>query len=210
MKLRLTAFIVLALATFALAQPPAGPGERPHRPSNAVLAAIDANGDHEITTDEMQNAFASLKKLDVDQDGKLTRDEIHGRPSGGRPGDRLGRAGEPFGRPGERGPRVRGPEERAPGERPLRGRAGFDGRPFGDRPQPGFEHERRGPAGGPPSPQQLVQDAFEFDANNDGLLSKEELQAFADSHAHHGPPAAGPRGGRRTADRRPSRPARPE
>ncbi len=60
----------------------------------------------------------------------------------------------------------------------------------------------------------MIQDAFEFDANKDGQLSKSDLQNFAESHAQRGGPGGG-RGGRggpggRDGGDRPNRPARPE
>lgn len=92
-----------------------------------------------------------------------------------------------------------------------RGRGGFDGPPGGG-PRGGG---RGGPGGGPPSPEQMIQDAFEFDANQDGQLSKSELQKFAESHAQRGGPGGRPGGGRggpggRDGGDRPNRPARPE
>ena len=88
---------------------------------------------------------------------------------------------------------------------------------------------RRGPGGpegrrGPPTPEQFVEHAMEFDADEDGKLSKEELLKFAQEMVQRGPgrgPEAGGRpggrGGRPEGDRgerggRPERerPSRPE
>ena len=52
--------------------------------SNAVLQAIDADGDHEISVLEIEGAAAALRKLDKNQDGKLTHDEIHPDGHGSR------------------------------------------------------------------------------------------------------------------------------
>lgn len=47
---------------------------------------IDADGDGAITMRELRKAVASLKQLDVDKDGKITKDEAMPGP-GGRVGD---------------------------------------------------------------------------------------------------------------------------
>ena len=41
-----------------------------------IIAALDANKDGEISAAEIKNAAAALKKLDRDNDGKLTREEM--------------------------------------------------------------------------------------------------------------------------------------
>lgn len=103
-----------------------------------LLRALDADGDHEISADEIENAAAALKTLDANSDGKLTPDEL--RPQFARRGPRDGEGGPA---PGEgRGRRFRGDREGfgppegfgAPKEGgPPRGRRGF-GR--GDGPPP--------------------------------------------------------------------------
>jgi Ca2+-binding EF-hand superfamily protein len=60
-----------------------------------VMSALDTDGDGEISAEEMQQASASLKKLDKNSDGKLTGDEI--RPQ-------FGGRGGPGGFGGGRGP----------------------------------------------------------------------------------------------------------
>lgn len=64
--------------------PGAGSGstERRGGGTNALFAALDANGDGVIDASEIANAPAALKKLDKNGDGKLTREEL--RPAGGR------------------------------------------------------------------------------------------------------------------------------
>lgn len=54
---------------------PGGPNGQMGPPPNAMFNAIDTDGDGEITTRELRKAVASLKKLDVDKDGKITRAE---------------------------------------------------------------------------------------------------------------------------------------
>ena len=91
----LSLFAVSLLAFAILAQPPGGPqgmrggrGGGPGRggaqgqqtgyqpPVNLLIMALNANGDSEISAAEIKNAAASLKKLDRNNDGKLTIDEV--------------------------------------------------------------------------------------------------------------------------------------
>jgi Ca2+-binding EF-hand superfamily protein len=55
-----------------------------------MVQALDANGDGEISADELANAVSALKTLDRDGDGKLAGEEI--RPAFGRFGGRAVRA----------------------------------------------------------------------------------------------------------------------
>lgn len=193
-RFAMSGLCVLAIAAAAaLAQPPAegpddrGPGprrgERRGPPPSPVVEALDADGNHEISAEEIANAAEALKKLDTDGDGKLTPQEFQPRP----PRDRLGRPG---------GDRPDG--DRPEGDRP-------DGRPRfrrgdGDGPGP------RGPGGpfgrgpdgppGPPNPERFVEHALTFDADDDGKLDRDELLKFAqemtDRRRRFGGP--GPRG----------------
>ena len=178
----------------AFAQPPEGGGpDRGSsrgpggRPSHPIVTAIDADGDHTLSAEEIAGASDSLLAMDRNGDGELTREET--RPRGGMRG-RRGEGPEGRGGPGLRGRR---------GDRVDRGdrgpRPGRDGRPG-----QGLDHERGpGPgAGGPPNPDQFVEHAMSFDANGDGMLDAEELRSFAKEVA-----AGPPRGGR---DERPRRP----
>ena len=40
-----------------------------------LIIALDLNGDGELSTDEVNRAAESLRKLDRDQDGRISRDE---------------------------------------------------------------------------------------------------------------------------------------
>jgi hypothetical protein len=57
-------------------------GHRP--PPCPVVGVLDANHDHVISADEIQNAAQALKSLDKNGDGKLTPDEFAPRPPQGR------------------------------------------------------------------------------------------------------------------------------
>lgn len=81
----------------------------------AVLAAIDADGDHTISAQEILNAAAALKKLDKNGDGQLSADEIHAQirvgnqaqqPRNGarRRSPELATTGRPGQRPPQGGP----------------------------------------------------------------------------------------------------------
>lgn len=102
-----------------------GPGHFPPPPPHPLEAALDSDGDREISADELANASVALKKCDKNSDGRLDRDEL--RPP------------FPPGPPGAGGP----PPRRGPGG--PQGQSGPDGRdgpPAGDC--------RGGPQGGPP------------------------------------------------------------
>ena len=71
-----------------------------------VMAALDGDGNGEISSEEIKGAVAALKKLDKNKDGKLTEDELRpnfegrGGPSGQRPSrGGEGRGGQRPGRP---------------------------------------------------------------------------------------------------------------
>ena len=50
-----------------------------------VLAALDTDGDGELSSKEIDNATASLRTLDKNKDGKLSREELLPAPRGGGP-----------------------------------------------------------------------------------------------------------------------------
>lgn len=65
---------------------------------NPLMAALDTDRNGVIDAKEIENAVAALRKLDRNEDGKLTAEEIGGRPPGDRPErGRPGRDGD--GRP---------------------------------------------------------------------------------------------------------------
>ena len=148
---------MVALATAATAQPPEGgppdrgPGGPPRDP---LRAALDTDGDHELSADEIKNAAAAIAKLDRNGDGRIDNEEF--RP------------------PRPPGP----PREGFEGRRPPRGE-GFEGRPPREGRRPPGDGER--PAGGPrgPSPERFVERALSFDGDGDGKLDKAEMEKFA-------------------------------
>jgi Ca2+-binding EF-hand superfamily protein len=154
------AFTVLFVAGIALcaavAQSPGdgrGPegqgrpdGFRP--PMHPLEEALDADGDHQLSAKEIENAVAALKTLDKNEDGKLGEDELRPR-FGGRPGGADG-GGRGFGRPDGAGR----PDGRGPGpDGPPQDRAG----------------ER------PASSGDMLSRVLSLDKNEDGKLTKDEL-----------------------------------
>ncbi|MEO1529938.1 MAG: hypothetical protein AAFX06_31370, partial [Planctomycetota bacterium] len=129
---------------------------------NIILSAIDSDGDHTISLAEIKGASAALMKLDKNGDKQLTSEEIHGsRERGGPDGEnRRGGPGGEFDGPGGRAGGFGGPGGRAGG-------------PGGQGGGPG------GPGGGPPSAEEFLSRAMTFDANKDGMLSKDELKKMA-------------------------------
>ncbi len=154
----------------------------------ARILGFDKNDDGKVTKDELPERMQSvIERLDKNKDGALDRGELAGSGESSEGGPRGGRGprGEGGGDGGRRGPRGEGGE-------------GFGG----GRRGPG------GPGGGPPSPERMVQHAFEFDKDDDGKLSREELKNFAEEIGRRGGP--GGRGGDGEAGGRRGRPARPD
>ena len=135
---------------------------RPPMP-NPLVAALDTNGDREISAEELQAATASLLTLDKNSDGKLTDDEMRPpRPDGG------GREGAPREGGGRDGGREGAPQNGAP----------QNGAGRGEGPQGRGQGPGQGPMG-PPNPERLVEHAMHFDADGDGKLDKSEMMKFA-------------------------------
>jgi hypothetical protein len=114
-----------------------------------IMAALDADGNGEISAEEIKAAPAALKKLDKNKDGKLTEAELRptfpgfggsrggsdrgGSSRGGR-GGFGGRGGAPKGRPSFEGD-DRPQPPRGGGERGERGERGEERRRRPSRPR---------------------------------------------------------------------------
>jgi Ca2+-binding EF-hand superfamily protein len=174
------------------------------------MTAIDADGDGEISASEINDAPAHLRGLDANKDGKLTPDEL--RPVGGPTGGAGGAAGseEMVNRLMEYDTDKDGKlkAEDLP-ERMrniiVRADTNKDGSvdraellamnrsEGGQRGEGRREGERGGFRGGDPAA--FVDRLFEYDADKDGKLSREELAAM------RGPGGREP-GGREGGERR--------
>ncbi|MCU0747919.1 MAG: hypothetical protein MUF13_00025 [Akkermansiaceae bacterium] len=71
--------LFLPLLTAAAAQPPDVGGPPPHRPP-PPWRVLDADRDGVISAEEIEAAAATLKSLDHNRDGQLTRTELHPPP----------------------------------------------------------------------------------------------------------------------------------
>lgn len=152
--------------------PPGGPGGRgpgggSARPQFPLMVALDADGDGQISAEEINNAVAALKKLDKDGDGKLSREELRPEFPGGRGGAGGG------GGPGGRGPSGSG----------GRGQGGHGGQGFVerlmrlDRNEDGKVSKDEIPEQMPERMQQMLRRA---DTNGDEAIDKEEAEAAAE------------------------------
>jgi hypothetical protein len=65
--------------------PPDMPADAPRPPTPLIVKALDANGDGVVDATEIANAGAALAALDKNGDGQLTRDEYIGKRPGHRP-----------------------------------------------------------------------------------------------------------------------------
>lgn len=237
-SIKVLGIVTMMSGTLAMAQPSrdgdgfgGGPGRGPGGgleggpPPNPIFSALDADGDHRLSKKEIRNATQVLLSLDKNDDGQLSHDEVHSHGGlHGRPGDAGG--------PDTRGPDARGPGGpggRGPGERADGGRREnrIRGPERGSSERGGPERggpERGGPERGGPNPERFVEMALQFDADDDGKLSRDELLEFAQEMGQRGPRGAGGPGNRDSEERgpegrgpggdrrggeRPERPARP-
>lgn len=138
-----------------------GPGGR--RPAVPVMQAIDADGDGEISTKEIENAAVALKTLDKNKDGKLSDEEL--RPTFGGPGGFGGFGG--FG--GGRGAGGGGANVEETVTRWLAKDANKDGKLAKDE-----------------LPERLQNVLGRADTDKDGALSKDELTAMAQRESSGG------------------------
>lgn len=153
---------------------PGRDGRRPDErgfgpPPNPLLTALDADGDHVISADEIRNAAKALAKLDKNNDGKLDRDELRPDLGDRRPG---GFDGPPPRREGEGG---------RPGGG---GRGGEGGRPgssdeFLDRVM-SFDQDKDGKLSRKEIPERMQRMLDRGDTNKDGSLDRDELKKMFD------------------------------
>jgi Ca2+-binding EF-hand superfamily protein len=122
------------------------------------MEALDANGDHEISASEIENAVNVLKSFDRNGDGKLSdadRPENQGPPQGGPP---------------ERGPGGPGGNFRRAG--------GASASDFANRIRE-FDKNQDGMIDKDELPPRMQAVVKRYDHNNDGSLDKSELDQIA-------------------------------
>jgi hypothetical protein len=93
-QLQIYCTIVMSAVIVIVASPAVAQDEEKERPRpparGGLLAALDSNSDGEIDSSEIDLAVVSLKKLDKDGDGKISREELGSgarrEGSGQRPG----------------------------------------------------------------------------------------------------------------------------
>lgn len=193
-----------------------------------VIAAIDADGDGTVSAAEIDGASKALKALDKNGDGKLSEDET--RPSfGGGPGGFGGGFG---GNPEAMVTRIMESDKNKDGKlskdempermQPMFDRAdadkdgfvtkeeltksipqggGFGAPPGGGGPGGPGGRGPGGPGGGG-NPTAFIDRMFEFDADKDGKLSREELTKMMEQGGRAFGGGRGP-GGEGGGNRRP-------
>jgi len=171
-----------------------GPDQGFRPPMMPLMRALDADGDGELSTEEIENATAALKKLDTNDDGKLTRDEL--RPQFGRPGGQGDFRG-----PGQGDPAAGGRGQERPG-----------GGNFVERLM-GLDKNGDGKVGKDELPERMQRMLDRADTNKDGAIDKAEAEKMAEQFERRGagqPRGAGRRPGPGGENQRRARPARPE
>jgi len=158
MKTTTTHLSIALLAGIANAREPQQPGGHHPPPVPPILAIFDVDRDGVISEDEIDDASDALAKLDRNNDGQITREELMPpRPEGGKP--------------------------RKDGKRPEGGKP--PGPPPGHRPPPPVIAALDANHDGKLSVEELEDAAdalLELDKNGDGELSPQEL------HPHGPPP----------------------
>ncbi len=133
-----------------------------------VLKALDADGDGELSSSEIDNAVTALRSLDADKSGSLSSSEMMpdwGSMRGGRGGE--GRRGGPGGGEGRRG---------GPGGE---GRGGNrDGGSFADRMLEN-DADGDGKVSKAEAPERMQGFFDNLDGDGDGYVTKEEMEAMS-------------------------------
>ncbi len=176
--------MLLGLGSAALAQPPGGRGGEGFGPGGRggdfmrmlpVMRALDADGNDEISSEEIEKAVAALKGLDTNQDGKLTMDEV--RPAFGGPGGPPGAEG--------RGEGGRGRDFGGP-----RGNDGGDAGGMVERLM-AFDKNGDGKLASDEITGRLQAIVTRADADKDGFATKEEITKVAATMGDQGPGGRG-------------------
>jgi len=179
------ALALLLIAAMTFAQPDAGPGARRGHggpPSaESILQKLDANQDGKLTEDELPESVAErIMQADADGDGAVTKEELEqARPGrGGGPGGPGGPGGVEglFAALDKNGDGVL-TEDEVP-EKLADKLAAADANGDGQVTKEELQQARPGRGGGPGGPggPPSIDQVFErFDLNRDGKLTKDEL-----------------------------------
>lgn len=90
------AALLTALACHAQEEGQGPPsGGRPPHPPMPLIQALDSDRDHKISAEEIEGSAAVLKALDANGDGELTLDELRPTPPEGAPPPQDGQPGGP-------------------------------------------------------------------------------------------------------------------
>ncbi|MHB8969407.1 MAG: EF-hand domain-containing protein [Pirellulaceae bacterium] len=163
---------------------PGGPGGFGFQmPPFPLLEALDVDKDGKLSKEEVENAVTALKQLDKDADGKLSKEEIGWPPAfmgRGGPGGFGGGPGMGFGGPGS---------GFGPG-----GPGGFGGGPGGNIVERIMSNDKDGDgkvtqAELPEAMQRIMQRA---DTNKDGAIDKAEAEVLAQAMSQRGGSGRGP------------------
>lgn len=165
-----------------------GGGRNPEQTVARIMGQFDKDG--KLSKDEFPERMQErLPRADADEDGFVTREELARALQRGLAGERDG---------ARRGAGAGGERDGDAGGRRRTGPGGFGGR----RPDDGSGRSNPGP---------FVDRMFEFDADKDGKLTREELSKMAEQLGRGFSGRRGGESGRRGGESdRPQRPRRPE
>lgn len=155
-------------------RPDGGPGGPPGGPGGGLFGTLDTDRNGELSTAEIVAAGTALLKLDRNNDGKLTPDEVFAGAGGPPPGGMRGRPGDGqpgVGQPGNGLPGA--PGDRRPGQRG--GLSGQNAEEFRQRLKEA-DKDGDGKISKDEAPEQLKERFDRADGNSDGFIDETEIR----------------------------------